>query len=36
MVGIFQPMQENRPNLYIDDIFNGKGNGFSEHLAILD
>jgi hypothetical protein len=36
MVGIFQPMQENRPNPYIDDIFHGKGKDFDEHLTILD
>jgi hypothetical protein len=36
MVGIFQPMKENRPNPYIDNIFQGKGNDLKEHLTILD
>jgi len=36
MVGIFKSMQENRPNSYMNDIFHGEGNDFSEHLAILD
>ena len=36
MVGIFQPMKENRPNPYIDNIFHGKGKDFDKHLTILD
>lgn len=36
MVGVFQPMRENRPKPYIDDIFHGKGKTFIEHLNILD
>jgi hypothetical protein len=36
MVGVFQPMRENRPKPYIDDIFHGKGKTFIEHLNVLD
>ena len=36
ILGVFQPMRENRPKPYIDDIFHGKGKTFIEHLNILD
>ncbi len=35
MVGVFQPMTQNKPNPYIDDIFHGKGDDFDSHLNIL-
>lgn len=36
MVGIFQPMENHRPNPYIDDIFYGKVENFEDHLSILN
>ena len=36
MVDIFQPMQQNKPSPYINDIFHGKGEIFNKHLNVLD
>jgi hypothetical protein len=36
MVGIFQDMQSNKPNPYIDDIFHGNGENFNSHFFIRD
>jgi hypothetical protein len=35
MVIIFQPMEQNKPNTYIDDIFHVKGQDYHSHLNIL-
>jgi hypothetical protein len=36
MVGIFMSMGINKPNPYIDNIFNGKGSNFDDHRNILN
>ena len=36
MVGIFQPMEQHKPNPYIDDIFLGRGETFNKHVSILN
>jgi hypothetical protein len=36
MVEIFISMMVNKPNPYIDNIFQGKGKDFNDHLIIRD
>jgi hypothetical protein len=35
MASILQPMTQNKPNPYINDIFHGKGQDYDSHLNIL-